>query len=112
MDKKVESRLKSVEYHLEVASNGDSHSAMVVHHAQADIINIDVPYLLDLVRSQAVEIEAKTKSLNIVGDVVKRWENGELAGTEAGTVWREPVWPLPPGTDEIRTALKEGLDNE
>lgn len=112
MNKEVESRLKSVEYHLDVASNGAYHSALVVHHAQADIVNMDMPYLLNLVRSQAAEIEAKNESLNTVNDVLKRWENGELASTEEGTVWRETVWPLPPGVDDIREALKRGLDEK
>lgn len=112
MNKELESKLKSIEYHLDVVRSGDHHSARVFHYAQADIANIDVPYLLDLVRSQAAEIEAKDKALSAIADVVNRWENGELVGTERGTVWREPASSLPPGIEEIKTSLKEGLGNE
>lgn len=112
MNKELESKLKSIEYHLDVVHNGDHHTARVFHYAQADLANIDVPYLLDLVRSQASEIETKDKALSAVSDVVKRWENGELVSTEGGIVWREPVCTLPPGTEVIKIALKEGLGNE
>jgi hypothetical protein len=109
MNKEQETRLKSIEYHLDVATNGDSHTARVFHYAQADLANTDVPYLLELVRSQDAQLEAQARSLETIAGVVKRWEQGELASTEDGIVWREPVWPLPPGTDAIRTALKEGV---
>lgn len=112
MNKEIESKLKSIEYHLDVVRNGDHHTARVFHYAQADIASVDVPYLMDLVREQATKLEEQEKSLNLIADVVKRWEHGELASTEEGIVWREPVCTLPPGIEVIKTALKEGSNNE
>jgi hypothetical protein len=59
MDKKVESRLKSIEYHLGVAKDVETNSALVIHHARTDLLTTDIPYLLELVRSQAQELEMK-----------------------------------------------------
>jgi len=108
----LESRLKSVEYHLEVATGGAYYPAVVVNHAQADLANIDVPYLLGLVRAQAAQIIAQSAALDTIGNVVERWERGHLTRTEDGTVWQEPLSPLPSGTDEIRSALAEGMKDE
>lgn len=59
MDKSLESRLQSIEYHLEVAKDVESHSALVVHHARTDLLSTDIPYLLDKVRTQAQELEMR-----------------------------------------------------
>lgn len=111
MNKELESKLKSIEYHLGVAQDGASNSALVVHYAQADLINTDVPHLLELVRAQSSELETMREALETVESVVNRWKNGELVN-EAGLVWREPLWPLPNGLQEISDALDKGLRHE
>lgn len=111
LNKALESKLKSIEYHLDVARDGASNSALVVHHAQADLINTDVPHLLELVRAQSKELETKTEALKTVESIVNRWKHGELVN-ENGIVWREPIWPLPSGIQEISKALNKGLGNE
>lgn len=62
MSKELESKLKSIEYHLETAKNGANNSALVVHHATSDVLHVDVPYLLELVRAQAKELEEKANT--------------------------------------------------
>lgn len=110
MNKELESKLKSIEYHLDVAQGGASNSALVVHYAQADLINMDVPYLLELVRAQSRDLATKTEALNTVEGIVNRWQHGELVN-ERGIVWREPISELPNGTQEIIEALNKGLGN-
>jgi hypothetical protein len=38
-------------------------------------------------------------------------ENGGLVPTDYGTVWREPLYPVPKGVREIREILTDGKDN-
>ena len=111
MNKELESKLKSIEYHLSVAQDGASNSALVVHYAQADLINTDVPYLLELVRAQSKDLETKMEALTTVESIVNRWKHGELVN-ESGIVWREPIDVLPNGIQEISEALNKGLGNE
>lgn len=111
MNKELESKLKSIEYHLGVAQDGASNSALVVHYAQADLINTDVPYLLELVRTQSKDLETKMEALTTVESIVNRWKHGELVN-ESGIVWREPIDVLPNGIQEVSEALNKGLGNE
>lgn len=62
MNRQLESKLKSIEYHLETAKDGANNSALVVHHATSDVLNMDVPYLLELVRAQDKELEEKANT--------------------------------------------------
>jgi hypothetical protein len=103
----LESSLERIENHAEVARGGIYPSIYAVHQAQVDLRNNDVPYLLELVRTLAAEVEVKKKSLQTIEDVVSRWDNGALVNRGDGITWLEPIESLPPGTDEIRQALKE-----
>lgn len=111
MKKELESRLESIEYHLRTATDENT-SAMVIRHAQADLFLTDIPYLLELVRSQAEKIQSQKNALQGADRIVKRWQHGELVNEGSGIIWREPIDTLPSGIDELNNVLAEGLKDE
>lgn len=88
MNKELESKLKSIEYHLETAKDGASNSALVVHYATKDLLDTDVPFLLELVRAQAQELEDKAVTGNN-----KRFTTAELLAELWWVRWlRQVAW--------------------
>ena len=112
MRTELETTLRRIENHAEVARGGIYPSVYAVHSAQADLANVDVPELLELVRSLAAENEKQKKALQAVENTVKRWRDGELVNNGDGIVWREPISTLPAETDQILEVVKEGLNHE
>ena len=70
--KELESKLQMIQRHLDIAGDGFNNSAQIVHYAQADLRERDVPFLMELVVAQVELIQKQQKIIDSVADIAKR----------------------------------------